>query len=140
MAHMTGIFRLGRDAEVRYTQNGDAVCSLSLAYSYGRKGDDGKKPTQWVDATLWGKRAESLSSYLTKGSLIYACISEIHIEEFEGKNGHGVKLAGRIDDLEFAGGNSGEQPQQQQRRPQQRPAPKPRQQAAESDFDDDIPF
>ena len=139
MAHMTGVFRLGRDAEVRYTQGGDAVCSLSLAYNYGRKGDDGKKPTQWIEAALWGKRAETLASYLLKGTMIYACLGDLHIEEFESKNGHGVKIAAHIDDLEFAGGNSVEQSQQQRQQPQ-RQAPKPRQQPHADDFDDDIPF
>ncbi len=139
MAHMTGVFRLGRDAEVRYTQNGDAVCALSFAYSYGKKGADGKKPTQWIEASLWGKRAETLASYLLKGVMIYACMSDLHIEEFEGKNGHGVKIAARIDDLEFVGGNSSEQSQQPRQQPQ-RQAPKPRQQPPEVDFDDDLPF
>jgi hypothetical protein len=39
------IGRLGRDAELRYTPNGDAVCNLALACEYGRKGQDGKRPT-----------------------------------------------------------------------------------------------
>ena len=63
-----GLARIGRDAEIRHTAGGDAVASLSLAFTYGRKGEDGKRPTQWVDASLWGKRAEALAQYLTKGS------------------------------------------------------------------------
>ena len=65
-----GLARIGRDAEIRHTAGGDAVASLSLAFTYGRKGEDGKRPTQWVDASLWGKRAEALAQYLTKGSLV----------------------------------------------------------------------
>ena len=78
MAHLTGLFRLGRDAEVRYTQGGDAVASLALAYNYGKK-EDGKQPSQWIDASLWGKRAEALTQYLTKGSTISAVLSDVHI-------------------------------------------------------------
>lgn len=44
--------RIGNDPEVRFIQSGDAVLSLSLAYAYGRKGSDGKRPTQWLDAAI----------------------------------------------------------------------------------------
>ena len=67
MAMMIGLARLGRDAEIRTTSQGDSVATLALAFSYGRKGSDGNRPTQWVDAALWGKRAEALAPYLTKG-------------------------------------------------------------------------
>ena len=59
--------RIGRDAELRFTAAGDAVCSVPVAVDYGRKGQDGKKPTQWYEVTLWGKQAEGLAEYLTKG-------------------------------------------------------------------------
>lgn len=38
-----GLARIGRDVEVRYTAGGDAVASLSLAFTYVRKGEDGKR-------------------------------------------------------------------------------------------------
>ena len=147
MTTMTGLFRLGRDAETRYTQGGDAVCSLSLAYNYGRKGDDGNRPTQWVDATLWGKRAEALAQYLTKGSLIFAVLSEVRIETYARKDGgEGHKLAARVDDIEFTG-RANDAPSERAERPerpsQPRPAPARAQptRTPEAAFeDDDIPF
>lgn len=99
----TKAFRIGNEPQLRFTQKGDAVLSLSLAYSYGRKGDDGKKPTQWLDGSLWGKQAEALQQYLTKGSQIVATVDDLHIEEYEGKNGPGHKLVGKIVGLEFVG-------------------------------------
>ena len=57
---MIGLARLGRDAELRTTQSGEKVASLSLAFNWGMKGQDGNRPTQWVDGSLWGKRAEVL--------------------------------------------------------------------------------
>ncbi|WP_210204563.1 single-stranded DNA-binding protein [Microvirga sp. 17 mud 1-3] len=132
--------RLGRDAEVRYTPDGDAVCNLSLAVSYGQKGQDGNRPTQWIDASLWGKRAESLAQYLVKGSLHCFTLDEIHIETFQGKNGQGHKLAARVIDVELgprAGGDVGTSAQQQQPRPAA-PAAAPASNMA--DMDDDIPF
>lgn len=96
-----GMARLGRDAEIRFTPNGDAVCNLSLAVNYGQKGQDGNRPTQWIDASLWGKRAESLAPYLVKGSVHCFTLDEIHIETFEGNNGTGHKLVARVSDIEL---------------------------------------
>lgn len=62
-----GLARLGRDAELRTTGNGDTVATLALAFTRRVKGE---KLTQWVDGALWGKRAESLAPYLLKGGLV----------------------------------------------------------------------
>lgn len=112
-----GLARLGRDAEIRYTQGGEPVASLSLAISYGRKGDDGKRPTQWVDGSLWGKRAEVLVPYLTRGSLVVVTLEDVHIEAYQGRNGEATKLVGRVTDIELAGGGD-----RQQAAPAQAPA------------------
>ena len=107
MANISGVFRIGRDAEVRTAGTGDAVCSLSLAYDYGRKGEDGKRPTQWLDASLWGKRATTLAQYLVKGQLIYAVINDPHIEEYKKKEGGtGVKMAGSVGEIELISGGT----------------------------------
>lgn len=125
----TKLFRIGNDPQVRYTQKGDAVLGLSLAYQYGRKGDDGKKPTQWVEGSLWGKQAEALAPYLAKGWQVVCSLDDVHIEEYEGKSGPGHKLVGRIVGIEFAGSKQAE------------PASRTKQ-AGGSGFDDDhdIPF
>ena len=97
-----GLARLGRDAEIRTTSQGESVATLALAFSYGRKGSDGNRPTQWVDAALWGKRAEALAPYLVKGGLVSVSLEDVHIETFDGKNGTGHKLAARVVDVELA--------------------------------------
>lgn len=136
-----GLARLGRDAEVRYTPAGDAVCNLSLAVNYGMKAQDGNRPTQWYDATLWGKQAEALAQYLVKGSVHCFALSDIHLEEYEGKNGKGTKMVARVDSVELGprqgGSDQGEAPQRQQGSPAPRPAPRP---APQDDMSDDIPF
>lgn len=140
MAQITGVFRIGRDAELRHTPRGDAVVQLSLAYNYGKKGDDNKRPSQWIDASIWGKRAESLAPYLLKGSQIYAVLSDPHIQTYEGKNGQGVKLVATVLEIELIAGQRPQEGQtQRQERPKAAPAPAP----ASSGFDDmdsDIPF
>ncbi|MEX3914825.1 single-stranded DNA-binding protein [Paraburkholderia sp. BR10872] len=147
MIQIFGLARVGRDVEVRNTTNGDAVASVSLAFSYGRKGDDGKKPTQWVDGALWGKRAEALAPYLTKGTLVTVSLEDAHVETFQKQGGgEGVKLAARIIAIDLAGSPPQAAPQPQQRQ-QQRPAPQQRQAQQNipagggfDDMADDVPF
>lgn len=131
-----GLARIGRDVEVRHTAQGEAVASLALAFNYRNKGE---KCTQWVEASLWGKRAEALAPYLRKGGLISVTVDDVHIESYEGKNGTGTKLVGRVSDVELAGG--GQEPAEQPKPAPVRTAPKPV--PASSGFDDmdsDVPF
>jgi len=134
-----GLARIGKDAEVRYTPGGAAVANVSLAFTYGKKGDDGKRPTQWVDASLWGQRVESLAPYLTKGKQIVAYLEDVHIQTYtKGDGTQASKMAARIADLEFVAG--GEQAESQ---PRQQPKPQAVPQSHGSGFDDmsdDIPF
>ena len=133
-----GLARLGRDAEIRTTSNGEQVATLALAFSYGRKGSDGKRPTQWVDGALWGKRAEALAPYLLKGGLVSVSLEDVHVETFEGKNGPGHKLAARVVDVELTGGGE----RTAAPAPAPRPAPRPPASASSGfdDMDSDIPF
>lgn len=136
-----GMARLGRDAEVRYTPDGIAVANIAMAFNYGKPGQDGKRPSQWIDGSLWGKRAESLSPYLTKGSQHCFTLDEIHIETYQKQDGGtGFKLVARVLDVELG---------QRQEATAPRPAPAPRQQRAApapiggggfEEMDDDIPF
>jgi single-strand DNA-binding protein len=61
------IGNLGRDPEMRYTPDGKAVTSFSVATS--RKYND-KEETTWFRISVWGKQAESCNQYLTKGSKV----------------------------------------------------------------------
>lgn len=152
---LIGLVRLGRDAEVRYTASGDAVCSFSGAFNYGRKGEDNRQPSQWVEFSLWGARAEKLAEYLLKGTQLFVVASDVHVETYEKKHegGTGTKLVARVDDIQFAGSRAereeGSAPSPAPRSapaPASRaPAPAPRQAAPKSstgfdDMEDYIPF
>ena len=52
--YLHGLCRLGRDAELRYLTDGTPVLGMALAYNYGKKDDQGNRPTQWIDASLFG--------------------------------------------------------------------------------------
>lgn len=135
-----GLARLGRDAALRSTPQGDQVATLSLAFAFGRKGQDGKRPVQWVEGALWGKRAEALQPYLTKGSQVAVTLEDVHIQTFKRQDGaECFKLVGRVEALDLAGGA----PQAPAAPPPApRPAPKPPGSAGSGfdDMDDDIPF
>lgn len=105
MLQLMGFARLGRDAELRTTQGGESVCNLSLAFTYyGAKSPDGRRPTQWVEGTLWGKQAEALAQYLTSGTGVCVVIDDAHVEEFDRRDGtKGSKLVGRVSKIELAG-------------------------------------
>jgi single-strand DNA-binding protein len=144
---MIGLARLGKDAEVRYTPGGDAVANLSLSYICGRKkqGDE-YPPSQWINCSLWGKQAEALAPYLKKGAVHCFEISDVRIEKYQGQNGEGVNLVGRIDNVSLTPGGNREQGAdsgagQQRERTQRQPAETGRMSRAPVDeMDDDIPF
>lgn len=140
---MTELFALGRDVELRHAgQNNTPVCNLSLAYAYGQKDPQtGKRPTQWIDASLWGKRAEALAPYLTKATKVVATIEGLHQENYQSGERSGVKLVGEIIAITLAGSPQAAAPQAPP--PAPRPAPRPAAPPARTgfdDMDDDIPF
>lgn len=135
----TGIVRLGKDAVLRFTPSGQKVANLTLAYNYGQKGQDGKRPTQWIDAALWGDRAESLVPHLVKGTAINVTLSDPHQENYTSRDGKpGTKIVGRVIDLEFAGG--AKPANASQPAASSTPAAQPASDGGFGDFGDDVPF
>ena len=147
MAQLIDATRIANETTLRYTPDGTAVINLSLPCDYGRKGQDGKKPTQWVDASLWGKQAEALAPYLLKGQFIAFTLDDVHIEEYQSQGGTKSKLVGRVSNIKLIGSSgqnsqSGQQSGQSSQRPAQAAqtrdsAPAP---SNFDNFDDDIPF
>ena len=64
---------LGADPELKVTQGGQAVLKLRLATteSYLDRNNTRQERTEWHRVTLWGKRAEALAKFLTKGERIF---------------------------------------------------------------------
>ena len=68
---LTLIGRLGNDPDMRYTNTGSAVCTMSVANDRKYKqGEEWKTETTWFRVTVWNKQAETVSKYLKKGSLV----------------------------------------------------------------------
>ncbi len=90
---------LGKDAELRNLPDGTPVLSFSVADSQGRE-----KPTIWWSAQLFGKRAESLSQYLTKGQqvTVSGTVSEREWTDRDGQKRKTMEV--RVNDLALQGG------------------------------------
>ncbi|HWK69989.1 MAG TPA: single-stranded DNA-binding protein [Burkholderiaceae bacterium] len=110
MASLIGHFRLCRDAVLRYTAgDNQPVTNLLLAYNYGAKGSDGKRPTQFVDAELWGKRAEDLAPYLKKGGSVYCVIDDPRTSTYTRSDGTVTpKLSGKVNQIDLGPKRSAE--------------------------------
>lgn len=138
---MFGLARLGRDPEMRSTPSGEQVLGMSLAFNVRIKGE---KATTWVDASMWGKRAEAVQQYLEKGSLVSITLEDVHIQTYNKADGAPQsKLVGRVVSLDLAGGGSGQReaaPPPPPPPPPQRRAPPPKTSTGFDDMDDDIPF
>lgn len=108
---------VGKDAELRQTPQGESVLGFSVAVSNGKD-----KPATWYDCSVWGKRADSLKNYITKGTSL-AITGRPTAREYQGK----VYLGVSVDQLSFLGGKRSES-QAAQGRP------------SSGDYDDVIPF
>ena len=163
------IGRLGRDPEVRYMPNGEAVCNFSVATSETWNDRNGQRVerTEWHNITMYRRLAEIAGQYLKKGSQVYL-EGRIQSRKYQGKDGiertaydiiaNEMKmLGGRNDNSGGApyddggysqGGYQQQAPQQQYQAAPQNPEPPaaPRRQAPAApaapveDIDDDIPF
>jgi len=134
---LVGNIRLGRDAETRQTNAGKSVTTLFGAYNYGRKGDDGKRPSQWVEIAFWGPQGESMAPYLKKGEQFLVTLSDVHVSEYVNKNGETkTKLSGTALKVDFASTGTREE------RAEPAKPSKPSKPVTSNfdDFDDSVPF
>jgi single-strand DNA-binding protein len=96
---------LGRDPELRYTPQGDAVCSFSMATNEKKKDKAGELQdiTTWFKVTLWRRQAETAAKYLTKGSQVYI-EGRLGVEEWtDRENKERYTLAVQASDMHFIG-------------------------------------
>ena len=69
--HVVLVGRLTRDAELKYTANGQAVCKFSVAVNRRRKnGEQWEDEANYFDIVLWGRQGEAVNQYLLKGKSV----------------------------------------------------------------------
>jgi single-strand DNA-binding protein len=108
---ITVVGNLGRDPELRYTPQGNAVCNFSMATNEKRRDKSGESQdiTTWFRITLWGKQAENASKYLTKGSSVYI-EGRLRVEEWSDRDGKSrYTLDVHATDMQFIGGSRGDE-------------------------------
>lgn len=147
------IGRVGQDPEIKYMPSGEAVANVSLATSErwkDKQTGEQKEATEWHRLTFYGKLAEIVGQYVTKGSLIYVGGS-LRTRKWQDQQGQDryttevkaseMRMLGGKSDNAGGGrdGNNGQPQQQQRQAPQQQQRP-PQQQSPNDKYDDDIPF
>ena len=137
------IGRLGQDPELKYMPSGSAVVNLSLACGDTYKDKSGEKVdhTEWVRVSAFGKLAEIIGQYLTKGSQVYIS-GQMRTRKWQDQSGNDrytTEIIAR--DMQMLGskGDGGQRNGGSDRKPTQA-----HQHSGggspNSDFDDDIPF
>jgi single-strand DNA-binding protein len=100
---------LGRDSELRYTPGGAAVATLNLATTevWNDRNNQRQEKTEWHRVVLWGKQAESLQEYLTKGKQIYV-EGRLQTRQWDDKDGNKRYTTEiKADRITLLGGGSG---------------------------------
>lgn len=104
------IGNLGRDPELRYTPQGNAVCDFSIATNEKRRDKSGEMQdiTTWFRVTTWNKQAENVSKYLSKGKSVYV-EGRLRIEEWTDRDGKTrFNLEVNATEIQFLSGGGGE--------------------------------
>lgn len=81
--------RLTRAVDLRYTSNGTAYASFTLATDRDFKNQNGEKETDFINCVMWRKPAENLANYTKKGSLI-GVSGRIQTRNYENEQGQRV--------------------------------------------------
>lgn len=139
MSDINNVFltgRLTRFPELRATPSGTQILSFGLAFNTSvrnRQTGEWDERGNFIDCTIFGKRAEALSHYLTKGQKV-AVTGELRYSTWDKDGQRHSKLDVIVDDIVFMSQRQGVN------QPAQAPAPQAPMPPAADPFDDDIPF
>lgn len=106
--HVILVGRLTRDIELRYTNGGACVGRFSLAVNRNKRSAEGQweEETGFFDVVVWGKQAESLSTYLRKGKQV-AVEGELRQNRWEQDGQKKSKVEISATGIQLLGGNAG---------------------------------
>lgn len=139
----TGIGRLGKDPELKYMPNGDAVVNFSIACGDDYKDQQGElvSRTEWVNIVAFKRLAEICGQYLLKGSQVY-CEGKLRTRKYQTKDGADRYVTEVvIQELQMLGSKpAGEQQGKPAKSQNSPPASGGPAKKAATDYDDDIPF
>lgn len=133
--------RLTKDPELRFTPNGIAVTTFTLAVNRPFKNANGEQEADFINIVVWKKAAENVANYTSKGSLV-AIDGRIQTRSYENKDGQRVYVTEVVaDSVQFLETKKREAQQQnsQQRYTSDQGAPFQGGQPVDIS-DDDLPF
>jgi len=145
--HVILLGRLTRDAELKYTAGGQAVCKFSIAVNRRKKsGDQWEDEANFFDIVIWGKQGETLNQYLKKGKMV-AVDGELRQDRWQqdGQNRSKVEIVASFLQLLGGGGGQGNYQDKQgspsyENQSDSAPEGSSGGRPDSSDFTDDIPF
>ncbi len=137
------IGRLGKDPELKYTANGTAVLTLSVATNTSYKDNEGNsvENTEWNRVVVWRKKAEAVANYTQKGSRIYV-EGKLRTRSWDDQNGNKRYTTEiQADQVQFldSKGNGGKGSEASSEA-EAAPAPEPEVPEESSESEDDLPF
>lgn len=94
---ITFVGRLGKDSDLRYTQDGTSILGFTAASDVGFGNN---KKTNWFKCTVWGKRAEAIHPYLKKGVEV-TVIGEFSTDEYEKEGVKHSTNAVRVNEIKW---------------------------------------
>lgn len=128
---------LGKDPEVRYMPNGNAVANFTVATSESWKDQQGQpqERTEWHNITMYRRLAEVAGEYLKKGSKVYL-EGKLQTSKWQdqstGQDRYKTEInCHEMQMLDSRGQSGGQQQPVQQQRPAQQPQRAPKQQATQ---------
>jgi len=77
---------LARDPELRYTTSGQAVANFTVAVSKGKDKNGDDLGADFIQVTAWGKQAENIDRYLSKGAKVIVTGS-LRVDSYESESG-----------------------------------------------------
>lgn len=114
MAQIQFTGNVGKDSELRHTQNGNAMLTFSVAESKSRRLQDGsweELNNQWFNVTMFGPAAEALQPVVLKGARVQVA-GEFWRRDYETQNGNGVSLDVKAIGVDVFKQAQSQQPQQ----------------------------
>jgi single-strand DNA-binding protein len=138
--NVTLVGRLTKEVDLRFTQNGKAVASGTLAVNRPFKNANGETEADFINIVIWGKPAENTANYTNKGSLI-GVTGRIQTRNYENNEGKRVYVTEVVaNSVQFLDTKKKEESQQQQTRYTHDPGD-PFKDAPQTDISDsDLPF
>ncbi len=134
--HVVLVGRLTRDAELKYTNTGSPVSHLSIAVNRRKKtGDQWTDEVSFFDVVLWGKTAESLKQYLTKGKQV-GIEGELRQNRWQQDGQNRSKVEVFATNVMLLGGSSGRSGPKSDEETYDGGVPE----TQANEFEDDIPF